>query len=462
MTPEIYHGDCQTVMRQLIDEGVQCDSAVMDPPYHLQSIVDRFGGDDAAAAQIGATGAFSRTSAGFMGQGWDGEDAEGRRIAFEVETWRLVYQLLKPGAFLLAFGATRTQHRMVCAIEDAGFEIRDLGAWLYANGFPKAREMGRDIDGLQGNERPVVGKGRSGPAMKLGGENDRDWHAEQAADGGKFDRTGPGGPDSETWDDWRTALKPALEVISFARKPCDQSSVARNVLMHGCGAMNIGGCRIQISDPADEAEMRRKTLAAAASPNPRRNQVYKGDDRKREEYDARGRFPANVMHDGSAEVVGLFPGSKACRTPSLATPQGTILGGARSQGAIYGDDGSAARFFFSAKADSSDRVNRCKVCSARSIKSEPRCHPDDDGEPQTIRHPTVKPLDLMRWLVRLVTRPGGTVLDCFAGTGSTGIAADREGMGSILIEQSADFVGDIRYRLAELAGGNTPLFGGGA
>jgi site-specific DNA-methyltransferase (adenine-specific) len=459
--PEIIHGDCIETMRRLVAEGVQFDAFVGDPPYHLESIVRRFGSEDAAPAQIGATGAFSRASTGFMGQKWDGRTADGKRIAFEVETWELVYQLLKPGAFLLAFGATKTYHRLACAIEDAGFEIRDMVAWAYASGFPKSRDISADIDKELGHERPKVGESRSGPAMNMGGENARDWHQRQAEDGGKFDRTEPVSDEARLYDDFRTTLKPALEPICMARKPLAEGSVARNVLAYGTGGLNIGACRVPFASEADEAESKLKNRHGQFESGPRDNHIFKPDERHRGDYDANGRWPANLVHDGSAEVLACFPTTLPARAGKPRTGEAGVGWTMTATGSEYDDaGGSAARFFFSAKADTSDRVNRCKKCGARTIGAPPTCHRDEEtGKPLVTRHPTVKPLELMRWAVRLVTPPGGLVLDCFAGTGSTGIAADREGMRSVLIEQSADFVGDIEYRLAALAGGDTPLFG---
>lgn len=454
--PRIIHGDCREVMRQLIAEGVQVDSLVADPPYHLESIVKRFGSANAAPAQTKQTGAFARASAGFMGQQWDGADENGSRIAFEVEVWSLALQLLKPGGHLLAFGGTRTFHRMVCAIEDAGFDIRDMLAWTYASGFPKSRDVSRDIDKLLGQEREVVGQGRGGPAMKMGGENGRAWHAEQAANGGKFDRTAPASEEAKRYEDYRTALKPALEPICMARKPLAHSSIARNVLELGTGALNIGACRVEFESIEDLEATKAKNAHAQFDSGPRTNHVYKPDQRAREDYDATGRWPANLLHDGSAEVLALFPDTAPARSGKPRSGRTAPDWAMTHTGAEYDDTGgSAARFFFTAKADDTDRVYRCKACGARNVLGEPSCHPG-----QSIRHPTVKPLDLMRWMVRLVTPPGGTVLDPFAGTGSTGIAADREGFHSILIEQSADFVGDIEFRLAAAGGAGTPLFGG--
>lgn len=462
-TPLIIHGDCRTEMRRLVAEGVQLDSFVGDPPYHLESIVRRFGSANAAPAQVGATGAFARASAGFHGQQWDGADAEGVRIAFEVEVWRLVYELLKPGAWVFAFGHERTYHRLACAIEDAGFDVRGMGIWAYATGFPKSRDVSADIDKLLGHERPVVGKKRSGPALRMAGENDREWHERQAAAGGKFNRTAPVSDEAKLYEDFRTTLKPSLEPICMARKPLSESSVARNVLKWGTGALNIRECRVPFASEADRAAVEATYLSTTGA-QPRANQTcYKQASERGLEYDERGRWPGNIFHDGSPEVLAHFPTTAPARAGKPR--QGQQLGEWKMThtGSEYDDGGgSAARFFFQAKADDTDRVHRCKICGTRTMGSDPTCHLDDKGKPQVIRHPTVKPLDLMQQLVRLATPPGGTVLDCFAGTGSTGIAAEREGFGSVLIEQSATFVGDIEYRLAVAGGGDTPLFGGNA
>ena len=328
-------------MRTLPVESV--DSVVTDPPYHLTSIIKRFGKAGSAPAKSGATGAYARASKGFMGKTWDGGD-----VAFRPETWAEVLRVLKPGGHLLAFSGTRTYHRMACAIEDAGFEIRDTIAWLYGSGFPKSHDISKKAEG---------------------------WHG------------------------WGTALKPALEPIVVARKPIGKASVAANVVKHGTGAINVDGCRAAITDAGGTWGARQDSSIGYGGTEPR------GFRTQRHEA---GRWPANVLHDGSDEVIEAF--------------------------AAFGD-GQADRFFYSAKAGDDDRIGS--------------------------KHPTVKPVALIRWLVRLVTPPGGTVLDPFAGTGTTGAAALREGMRAILIEREPEYLADIDRRLKRMRGEDGPLFTGG-
>jgi site-specific DNA-methyltransferase (adenine-specific) len=356
MSVQILIGDARERLKEL--PAASIDSCVTDPPYHLTSIVKRFGAADAAPVKAGKTGAYARASRGFMGQTWDGGD-----VAFQPDTWAEVWRVLKPGAHLVAFSGTRTYHRMACAIEDAGFEIRDQLAWVYGSGFPKSHNQ-------------------------AGG--------------------------------WGTALKPAWEPIAFARKPL-AGTVAANMAVHGTGAINIDGCRIDATD--------NKTFARDAG------------DRSREQYRTgttiggaiptdQGRWPANIIHDGSAEVLAAFP------TVASGTPSGIKAGGSKNvygdfAGGIpvtgYGDEGSAARFFYCAKATSEER-----------------------GEGNT--HPTVKPIELMRWLCRLVTPAGGTVLDPFTGSGSTLVAADMEQFSAIGCELSADFAAIAERRVRASAG----------
>ena len=309
--------DCLEAMQKLIDDGVQVDSIVTDPPYHLTSIVDRFGKKGSSPAKHGTDGAFARASKGFMGKEWDGGD-----IAFRKETWELTLKLLKPGGHLLAFSASRNYHRMAVAIEDAGFEIRDQLMWLYGSGFPKSHNLG---------------------------------------------------------DGWGTALKPAHEPIVMARKPLSEKSIADNILKHGTGGINIDGSRVE-----------------------------------------GGRFPANIMHDGSEEVVSGFPEANSAR---IGNPNNPKRGGnseplwGMSDGREthdYRDSGSSARFFYCPKVPKSER-----------------------GEDNT--HPTVKPQELMKYLCRLVTPNGGTVLDPFMGSGSTGMAAKDEGFEFIGIEREKEY-----------------------
>lgn len=369
-------GDCRDVMLDLILEGVQVDAIVTDPPYHLTT-VKRFGKKDAAPAKSnGPSGVYKRASAGFMGQAWDGGD-----IAFDPETWALCLKLLKPGGHLLAFSGTRTYHRMVCAIEDAGFEIRDQIGWAYGSGFPKSHNVSKAIDKMLGAER-------------------------EAAE----------------WEGWGTALKPAWEPIVVARKPLSEKSVAANVLKHGTGALNIDGCRVGDfvnTTPSGVARINKRNAEYGYRP---RNYPV---EPKPPEQGTPGRWPANLIHDGSDEVLALFPdsnGSGPGRTLRRGTRDDSGWGMQDEPGRLRdAGTGSAARFFYCPKASKADRAGS--------------------------KHPTVKPLDLMRYLCRLVTPPGGTVLDPFAGSGTTGQAAVEEGFRAVLIEREAEYIADIRRRL---------------
>jgi DNA modification methylase len=434
----LHRGDCLEVLPLL--EADSIDSCVTDPPYHLTSIVKRFGKE----AQTNMTqpankdlskvnaGAFRRLSKGFMGKQWDGGD-----VAFRPETWAEVLRVLKPGAHLIAFSGTRTYHRMACAIEDAGFEIRDQIGWCYGSGFPKSHDVSKGIDRLAGEKRPtdyvpnhlngVYGNGMDGGVTLQ-----------------------PSQPITESaiqWQGWGTALKPAWEACVLARKPLSESSIAANVLKHGTGGINVDGCRVGLSD-GDDPRLGGKGDWSSAK---MAKNVYEGGYRgERVGSSPLGRWPANLIHDGSEEVLAGFPESES-NGCSRVRQTGNVYGTHKDtpfEG--YIDQGSAARFFYTAKADANDRLGS--------------------------RHPTVKPLDLIQYLVRLVTPKGGTVLDPFAGTGTTGEAVFREGMAAILIEREEEYQADIVKRMGlclsgpdtrkaastkQLPPDDLPMFGGG-
>lgn len=362
MTTRIIVGDCRDVLRTLPEASV--DSIVTDPPYGLA----------------------------FMGKKWD-YDVPGEKV------WRECLRVLKPGGHLLAFAGTRTQHRMAVRIEDAGFEIRDMIAWVYGSGFPKSLDVSKAIDKAAGAQRTFTPIGKSVKRMIPGA--DQNATGSWIKDNGREYQPGVSEPASEAarqWQGWGTALKPSMEPITLARKPLI-GTVAENVQRHGTGALNIDGCRVPVSD-ATYARNCSGDRGHAGSRNAEQEGVTNLHSGGGSASDA-GRFPANLIHDGSEEVVALFPS----------------------------EDGAAARFFYCAKADKDDR-----------------------GEGNT--HPTVKPGDLMRYLIRLVTPPGGTVLDPFMGSGSTLLAADREGFNAIGVELNPEYAEMARRRLYR----DAPLF----
>ncbi len=413
----LHCGDCLDVLKTLDENSI--DACVTDPPYHLTSIVKRFGSETAAPAKSsGATGVYKRSSAGFMGKQWDGGD-----VAFQVEVWAQVYRVLKPGAHLVAFGGTRTYHRMACAIEDAGFEIRDCVMWLYGSGFPKSHDVSKGIDRAAGAEREIVGNTAETSGRTVGLGTSGGYHGDIVS-GHCRDITAPATPQAAEWQGWGTALKPAVEPIILARNPLSESTIAANVLKWGTGALNIDGGRVATNGDESGRWGSGRSEGSCWSPG----RVNGGAEPEGKKHEA-GRWPANVIHDGSDEVVGAFPdvhgaGSAQGKQEKWADQEnkegwGNI--GLGPNGARFGDSGSAARFFYTAKADSDDRLGS--------------------------KHPTVKPLDLMQYLVRLVTPPRGLVLDPFAGTGTTGEACIREGMRAVLIEREAEYQEDIRRRM---------------
>jgi DNA modification methylase len=413
MTVTVHHGDSREVLKGFADASI--DSVVCDPPYALVSIGKRFGAENAAPAKAGKSGAYARASAGFMGQKWDTGET-----AFDPEFWVEVLRVLKPGGHLIAFSGTRTYHRLASAIEDAGFEMRDMIAWLYGSGFPKSHDVSKGIDKAAGAVRAKVrvdAADLKNPPNMLGGvhsgENDRPWREAAMANGfHEKDGDEPATDAARQWQGWGTALKPALEPVVLARKPLGQT-VAANVLQHGTGALNIDASRI-----AGESTARQNSAEMGCHGGNVAESYATGSDK--------GRWPANVIHDGSEEVVGAFPetasnnGAGSWRTGV----DGACLGhyGETGRSDFAGDSGSAARFFYSAKADAADR------CGSK--------------------HPTVKPVDLMAYLVRMVTPPGGLTLDPFAGSGTTGVGAMREGMRCVLIEREDAYVEDIVRKLA--------------
>ena len=410
--PTIHNGDCIETMKAMPPESV--DAIVTDPPYGL----------------------------GFMGKKWDS-------LPPSLEWAEACYRVLKPGGHIAAFGGTRTWHRLAVAIEDAGFEMRDSLAWLYGSGFPKSHDVGKAIDKAAGAEREVVGTdSRTGNASWLGTQDGKasTWGI------GQWNITAPATPEAKQWDGWGTALKPAFEPIVLARKPLAEKTVARNVLAHGTGAINIDACRIAgegaLVRPAvqrDDNAVLGKGLGAGVQSEPS------------------GRWPANVLLDHHAaawvdEQSGFSVSKRAERGASSGilrldgchtvdelralaeagekTPTGrdarkTLARYVASEDGPSGhaDSGGASRFFYTAKAPKRER-------------------PNVDG----VQHPTVKPLKIMQWLIRLVTPPGGVVLDPFAGSGTTIEAALIEGFNPVGIEMEAEYLPLIQHRIDRQAG----------
>ena len=399
-------------MQKLIDDEVQVDSIVTDPPYHLTSIVERFGKEGSAPAQEGTDGAFARASKGFMGKEWDGGD-----IAFRKETWELAYQLLKPGGHLLAFSASRNYHRMAVAIEDAGFEIRDQLMWLYGSGFPKSLNIGKGVDKKLGNKREVVKTIERGDVQTA-----IDKGVGYTADPANKNNKAVFGYGTETvtkgnseWEGWGTALKPAHEPIVMARKSIE-STIVDNVLKHGTGGINIDGCRVELDGEKPPSGSAKRVYKN----NEYTEEKIYGDNKTTPET---GRFPANVMHDGLQEEWARY-----FYCPKVSSAE-------RNRG-LENFEPKPMAWGNQAKAELK-RGNLDFVGSGDGTKH-------NKVAMRVNTHPTVKPQELMKYLCRLVTPKGGTVLDPFMGSGSTGMAAKDEGFEFIGIEKEKEY-----FKIAE-------------
>ena len=385
-----------------------------------------------------------------MGKKWDNSG-----IAYSVELWQECLRVLKPGGHLLSFGGTRTWHRVAVAIEDAGFDVRDSIAWMYGSGFPKSLDVSKAIDKSAGAQREVLATlpAGSGP-LKTG-------HVSKGGGGGmsvgterspEINITAPSTPEAEQWQGWGTALKPAFEPIVVARKPLI-GTVAANVLEHGTGALNIDGSRI-----GTERTQTRIAGGKGFGSN-FRDDGWIPPQENETRNNPQGRWPANVILDEYSageldEQSGNRPGMASQRhlSPRKSGMFGTVGAGSNvsdaSQG--YNDTGGASRFFYCAKASKRDRNEGLEGFPLR--KSDERSEVAagiwaDMEAPKQNFHPTVKPTNLMRYLVKLVTPPGGTVLDPFTGSGSTGKAAILEGFDFIGIELTEEYLPIIDARL---------------
>ena len=395
---QILQGNNLDLLKTLPNNSV--DSIVTDPPYGLS----------------------------FMNKKWDYDVPT-------VELWREVYRVLKHGGYLLSFGGTRTYHRMVVNIEDAGFEIRDQIMWLYGSGFPKSHNIGKAVDALTltGKSNPkALREVRMGENYKPTGQVD--YHK-----GRMFSSEIPNDNTEQNinnkWEGWGTALKPANEPICLARKPLSEKSVGENVLKHGTGGINIDGCRVKTKD-----DLTKNYSSVRKSDDEMGQRGYKmgfrqGKDSVAEATESTllGRFPANVIHDGSDEVLQGFPN----------------------------ENGSASRFFYCAKASKSDRNDGCEKLKGKYVAQGNQAQAElkrgnvdfENGnkhnkvEYKQNFHPTVKPTELMRYLCRLITPPNGIVLDPFMGSGSTGKGAILEGFDFIGMELDPEYVEIAKSRI---------------
>ena len=510
----IHHGDCLDVLKTLADCSV--DAIVTDPPYGLGKEPDPV---KVMAAWV-SQGYFEVEGSGFMGKKWD---------AFVPQPiiWKEVFRVLKPGGHLLAFAGTRTQDWMAMSLRFAGFEIRDMIAWVYGQGFPKSMDISKQLDKMDASQEQEQGRFRftewvrstgvtakqidDATATKMGShytthptqpaimtrehleacrglfgsvpewvEKEADIRSVESKNfaerevigetikGAQTESTGrygawgdgitPTAPTTEAakqWEGWGTALKPALEPITLARKP-PIGTIAANVLEHGTGGLNIDGCRVGTEGATKRSHQ--EPYGEGGRGDQGGSQNWR-TGHKIEDINA-GRWPANFIHDNSEQVLALFP----------ETTSGSLTGQPRTENKIYGsaantlgtprfhegDSGSAARFFYCAKASRDDRDEGCgaleeKRCGSMQATEESSMLTSAGNERTTQRrntHSTVKPTDLMRYLCRLITPPNGIVLDPFTGSGSTGKAAMAEGFRFIGIEREAEYIEIARARIS--------------
>lgn len=520
----IYHGDCVERLQQMEEASV--DAVVCDPPYGIGFMGKEW--DGVAIAEAAAKDRATRKSLGPESASRPGRSQPRSSSAFGneaiiagpvrggidfqlwCESWaQECLRILKPGGHLLAFGGTRTYHRLACAVEDAGFEIRDSLLWLYGSGFPKSLDVSKSIDNSLGAKRDVIGASKN-------------WGASKAEDGkvaygdyeGAWDITAPATSEAAKWDGWGTALKPAHEPIVVARKPLI-GTVAQNVLEHGTGAINVDGCRV-----GTDTQRGDRYNGKSPMPNGYSGAVTGAESPRGDSWNAPpGRWPANVVlsHTPLCEPVGTCivkgdpretgggerPGGFAdvgaesgdgepnapvygdeevvewdcapgCPVAALDAQTGNLQSGFMAAGTqregigyrgrlgtqvandTYGDAGGASRFFYCAKTSRAERNAGLEGFEEKKPHDDAgHVHADErawdiPGSHSTARanhHPTVKPINLMRWLVRLVTPPGGTILDPFLGSGSTGCAAVLEGFDFLGIEREVEYVSIAKARI---------------
>lgn len=383
----LHQGDSRVLLRQLIDRGERVHAVVTDPPYGLTSVLKRFGKKDAAPARLdGNDGSFSRLSAGFMGQQWDGT-----QIERDPDFWALVLEILLPGGYCFAFSGSRTGHWQAAAMETAGFIIHPMHGWIYGQGFPKTKDAAREV----------------------------------AKEGG----------DPEQWEGWKygtQSQKPALEPIFLGQKPMSEKNGGKNLVRHGVGAVNIDGCRVPLGQgevihtPQSDPTKRGAGAGEYCLGGRDLENMHKAQRESIERTNTLGRYPANLIHDGSPEVAALFPDDAQRYFNHFELTDEDIERAMYFEQATSPLDAPIA--FWNSKARKDDRAGS--------------------------KHPTVKPIALMQHLIRHVTPPGGVVLDPFAGSGTTGEAARREGFDSILLESHHDYFTFLCERFPD---GNEPI-----
>jgi DNA modification methylase len=444
----LYHGDCRDVLKDLPDSSV--DAIVTDPPYGLEFMGKEWDAPwkDAHGNPLRSEQDAHSTKLGKQRGGADPFIGSGIRYGagLPYQLWCQQWaaeclRVLKPGGHMLSFGGTRTWHRLMCAIEDAGFEIRDSIAWLYGSGFPKSLDVSKAIDKAAGAEREVVGERArpdgstraeltSGPGTALAGSLDGTLNT----NGAMSPITAPATDAAKKWQGYGTALKPSFEPVILARKPF-KGTVAANVLEHGTGALNVDACRVGSSGATKRSIQAEYPRNSDGTEDRSQHWARTGHDII--EVNA-GRWPTNVVLDGemAAELDAQSGITKSSDNPRRNTAEahnktasmGKSSGDWTSTG--HADSGGASRFFpvfrYTPKAGTAER-------------------PTVDG----VSHPTVKPVDLIRWLIRLVTPPHGVVLDPFAGSGPIGEAAILEHMRAILVEKDDTYLPLIKARLSK-------------
>lgn len=417
---KIIHGDCLSVLPSFEPDSI--DAVVTDPPYGLSKEPDIaevmrhwLAGDD-----------YNHNSKGFMGKTWDS-------FVPGPAMWKEVFRVLKPGGHMLVFAGTRTQDIMSIALRFAGFEIRDVIMWIYGSGFPKSLNISKAIDKILGAERQVSGvkpgheefvnRKTNGDTVFKNGMNgfDRPWMHDEDKKQMYHMQTEPATEQGKLYNGYGSALKPAYEPIIIARKPIE-GTIAENVLKYGTGGMNIDGCRVPVNKQADASQIRTMNRSKKDGESGWGMNTVQGDTPQ--VVGENGRWPANIIHDGSDEILELFPETQK---------------------------GSAARFFYCAKASQKDRDEGLDG-ESKQYSCDGRNKPIDNPFQRNSsvaknNHPTVKPTELMRYLVRLVTPPNGTVIDPFAGSGTTGKAAILEGFNFIGIEKEREYAEIARKRI---------------